>query len=364
MVEVSTERGTERHPFTLDDDRALRPQVVQVLEELRQRGVVLKGNRDDELGAYWGGQQLDQSLRLSELGLSPSRPLELRMRVREAARPSATIDRSLPRGVLASLVLGYTGALAAWLISGVWTDTNSFVSSYLRLDQATVFLLGGLVGAAVLGGAALRTRGAALLAVAAGVVLGGAGALLGASAVLFIPGAETVRGFILARVAGWALAGGMTSLLLACYATRFDLRRLAESFVVGVLAGGMSGVVFALPGPSEFWQAMAFCVFGAGVGVGACGPALWRSAAIVEVWGKTRVPGILSLREWPVAEGGAIALDGMTVACPEGQAALYPPPGGVMVGGHKTEAPIFLSGAHGVAAGTTNYYVRTSQGDA
>lgn len=358
VIEVATGEGTERYPFTLDDDRALRPQVVQILEELRQRGVVLRGGRDDELGAYWSGRELDLSLRPAELGITTQRPLELRMRPRQEPAARGLVDYSLPRGVLASIVLGYTGGLVAWLIAGFWTDLGPALPTYLRLDQLTMLLGGALVGAAVLGGAALRSRAAMLMALLAGAVLGGAGAVIGASLVMLVPGVTSLRGFIFGRIAGWAVAAGLASMLLACYGPRLRWPRLGESLGLGLMAGALSGVVFALPGPSDLWQAMAFCIFGAGVGAAACGPALWRAPAVVELYRGPRVPGILSLREWAVADDTSVAVGTATVAAQGGRAALYPSPAGAMLDGRAVTEPVYLSGASGVTDGTAAYYVR------
>ncbi len=362
VVEVATEQGIERYPFTLDDDRVLRPQVVQVLEELRQRGVVLKGHRDDELGVYWGGQEVDQSLRLSELGLSPSRPLELRMRPRQDTTPAGVSDGSMPRGVLASLVLGYTGGFIAWIVSGWWTDTNAVVPNYVRLDQLTMLTLGACVGAAVLAGAALRTRGSVLLAAAAGAVLGGVAAAIGAAVSLLLPPAVSLRAFMLVRIAGWALTAGLAAVSIASYTRRPSLRLLGESAGLGLVAGALGGVIFALPGPSDFWQALAFCAVGAAVGVAACGPALWRAPALIEAW-RPRVPGVLTLREWPLHEGESTTLSGASLGCPDGHLALYPPPAGAIVGGRSVTEPTYLAGASDVAIGEDHYYVRAMGGE-
>jgi hypothetical protein len=360
VIEVAAGEGTQRYPFTLDDDRALRPQVVQILEELRQRGVVLRGGRDDELGAYWSGRELDLSLRPAELGITTQRPLELRMRPRQEPAARGVVDHSLPRGVLASIVLGYTGGLVAWLIAGVWTDLGPARSTYLRLDQITILLLGAIAGAAVLGGAALRRRESILMAVPAGGMLGGAGAVIGASLVLLVPGVMSLRGFVLGRIAGWALAAGLASLLLACYGPRLRWPRLGESLGLGLMAGGLSGVVFALPGPSDLWQGIAFCLFGAGVGVAACGPALWRAPAIVELYRGPRLPGILSLREWAVADDESAVLESATVAARGGRAALYPSPAGAVLDGRAVTEPVYLSGTSGVTDGAAAYYVRAA----
>jgi len=360
IFEVATEQGVQRHPFTLDDDRPLGPQITQVLEELRQRGVVLRGGRDDELAAYWSGRELDRAKRPAEQGMSPARPVELRMRERIVTE-AAVADRSLPKGVLASVAWGYAGALVAWAVTSRWSDTGGIVATYARLDQATMLLLGGLVGAAVLAGGALRRRGSVPLAALAGFGLGAAGAVVAASAALLLPGMVSLRGFIIARVLGWAVAGGLTAVLLSLYGGAPDARRSSESLALGLLAGAVAGVVFTLPGPSDLWQALACMVFGAGVALAAEGPGLWHAAAIVEAVGTGRSPGILSLREWPVPARGAVAIGGTRLAWQTGRLALHPAAAGAMVDGRRVSEAMFVSpGPLALDGGT--YRVRVLEG--
>src|SRR5574337_710836 len=307
--EVTTAQGVERFAFTLDHDRPLRPQITQVLEELAQRGVVVRGAADEELGVFAQGQALDLARSPAELGLRPDRPLELRMKERAAL--AGAPDRSLPRGVLASVVLGFGGGFVAWLVAGSLGGVASLAASYFRLDLATIGLLGALPGAAVLGGAALRRRGFVPLGVLGGLVLGGAGAVLGGWLGLLLPGSGAPQGFLLDRIAGWGLGAGIGAAFLAGGSGRPRMRQVLEALASGLVAGAVGGVIFALPGPSELWQAVAFVVTGAGIGLAAAGPALWHSVAVLE--GETPgrvVPGILSLREWAVGEGEVAEVDG------------------------------------------------------
>ncbi|HJP56943.1 MAG TPA: hypothetical protein VJ847_07955 [Gemmatimonadales bacterium] len=341
LIEVTTERGTERHAFTLDDDRPLGPQVTQVLEELRQRGVLLRGGRDDELGVYWSGRELDRALAPAAQGVSPARPVELRMRQRTAAAPP--VERRLPRGVLASAAWGYAGALVAWLVSGLWTDAGPLVSDYDRLDLVTMLVLGGATGAAVLAGAALRRRESVVLTALAGFGMGGGGAFMAALLAVLLAGRVSIRGFVVARVLGWALAGGLAAPLLSLWAG-FEARKVSEALVAGLMAGAVAGVAYSLPGPAELWQGFAFLAFGAGVGLAACGPALWHAAAIVDGPAPHRAPGILGVREWPIPERGAIDIGRSRLAIQGGRLALYPPPGGAEVDGVRVASPMFLPG--------------------
>jgi hypothetical protein len=342
VFEVTTEKGTERHPFTLDDDRPLGPQITQVLEELRQRGIVLRGGRDDELAVRWSGRELDLAARPAEQGMSPARPVELRMRERVIVQP-VVADRHLPRGVLASLVWGYAGAFAAWLLTGLRTDIGGIVSSYARLDVMTMLVLGGLVGAAVLAGGAVRRRGSVPVAALAGFLLAGAGSALVASGAALLPSVVSLRGFVIARELGWALAGGVSALLLSLYAGVPDARRASESLALGLLTGAVSGIVFALPGPSELWQAVAFLAYGAGVGVAASGPELWHAAAIVEGSGRRRAGRLLALREWPVPRHGAVGVGASRLAWQAGRVSLHPGPSGASVNGQQVAQAIYLT---------------------
>ena len=355
--DVTTEQRVERHQFTLDHDRPLRPQVTQVLEELRQRGIVLKGAPDDELGVFWRGGALDVAASPAALGISPAHPVELRMRPRAVvAVPPA--PPSMPKGILASIALGHAGAVVAWMITGLWADTGAVMPTYVRLDQLTMLVLGSLVGAAILGGAALRTRGSLALGLGAGVVLGGAGAVAGASIALALPWSDSVRAFIVVRIAGWAIAGGLVALLLATFATKPAARRLAESFGLGLLGGAASGLVYALPGPSELWQALAFASFGAAAGLAVAGPALWHATAIVELMPAGGAPGVVSLRAWPVHEGTAVLIDGARVACHDGRLALYPAGAGTTVAGRPVSEPVYLTESSTITVGDARLDLR------
>src|SRR4051812_19884979 len=115
-VEFTTDRGPQRVQFTLDGDRPLSPQVAQIVEELRQRGIFVQGGMDDELGAFWNGAELDEGHTPEELGINPSRPLELR--IRRPAQPIASEAGALapsdaplfPKGAYAAALTGFGGA--------------------------------------------------------------------------------------------------------------------------------------------------------------------------------------------------------------------------------------------------------------
>ncbi len=357
VFEVASEQGVQRHSFTLDDDRPLGPQITQVLEELRQRGVVLRGGRDDALGVFWSGRELDLSKRTAEQGVTSAHPVELRMRERVVvALP--TVDTGVPKGVLATAAWGYAGGFAAWLASGVWTDTGALLSSYARLDLAMMALLGGVVGASVLAGSALRTRGSIALALGAGLILGAAGAVASAAGAVLLAGAVSLRGFVVLRVLGWSVAAALSSVLLSIQVTGLEARRSSESLAIGLLSGAVAGVVFGLPGPSELWQAVACLAWGTGVGIAACGPALWHAEAIVEAAPRRRAPGVVGLREWAVDARRPVSLGGARVAWQGGRLALHPPATGVSVSGKRVTAPLYLDGGP-VSLDGSDYLIRT-----
>jgi hypothetical protein len=358
LFEVTTEQGIERHNFTLDDDRTLGPQVVQILEELRLRGIVLRGSHDDELGVFWEGRELSLTQRPGEQGIAASRPVSLRMRER-VVPVIDIVDHSVPRGVLASSVFGYVGALLAWIIVGFWTDTSSILSSYARIDQLTMALLGATIGAAVLGGIALRTRGVVAAGLAAGLLLGAIAGVGGATIALALPLGTTIRAFLLVRLAGWAAAGLLAAALLACYPRPFNARRVGESALLGLLAGAIGGALFALPGPSEVWQGLAFLVLGAGVGLAVGGPYIWGAVAIVEA-APTRhmLPNVLSLREWPVYDESSIVIGDAQIGCQAGALALYPPTTGAMLNDRPVSAPTFMPAGGRLTVGLARFRIR------
>lgn len=357
--EVATDQGVQRFPFTLDDDRALQQQVTQILEELRQRGVILRGGSADVLAIYQGGRELDASNPPASLGLMPGLPVELRMREPEHA-PSRRAR--LPRGVMASALLGYAGAFIAWLVAGRVHDLGGALSSYARLDQLAVALLGALAGAAILGGGAIRMARSVVLGVGAGLLLGAAGALVGASAVILLAHPASPAAYVLTRLGAWALAGAFAAVLLAMAAPPLAWKRVAESAALGLITGALSGVIIGLPGPSPLWQAAAWLLFGLALGIAVAGPLLWHAPGLVELQHPDGTPGMMSLREWPVLDGDTVPLESAQVAAQDGRVAFYPPPNGASVNGRGVGEPVYLDGANLVAIGGARYEVRATAG--
>lgn len=307
-VDLVTERGLERVPFTLDDDRPLGPQLRHVLEELRQRGLVLKGGPEDELSVAWNGRPLDLQQTPQTLRIGPLYSIELRMQRRagpRAARPEPPARPFLPKGAYLGLVGGLSGAALAWLATSFFTDLGTVLVSYGALDLVVATFLGGFVGAAVLGLAALRRNEPALAALAVGLLLGGlgtaTGALLGLVAAGFGGLGNSRQGFIVARLLVWGLGAGVGGLALGAWWIRRDRGRLVDGLLFGLGAGALGGLVMSLPGPTDLWQLIGFALVGLGLGYGLSRPA--RALGLVELETVNGASvGLLRHREWEVLD--------------------------------------------------------------
>jgi hypothetical protein len=369
-VEFTTERGLQRTQFTLDDDRPLGPQVRQILEELRGTGVVISGAAEDELSVVWSGRDLDTAQTPQALGISPQRTIELHMKRRARAAKVPALAPFVPKGAYAAAVSGMAGAMLAWLIVSTITDLSDALPTYARLDLAAGGMLGAFVGAFVGGSDALRTRASLPLGALFGLALGLVGGLAGGAAGAGLGGVLAPRlapsAFPLVRIVAWAVLGAAIGLTLGMRWWQLDERRTADGAGFGALAGIVAGVVYSLPGPSEFWQALAFAIVGASIGAGVCAPSLRRSVAILELerHGSARV-GLTRLREWGLFGGSSVALerDGSEVAsvmCESTRCRLVPVAGGggVLVGGRPVSAPVELANEDRIGIGDSQYRFR------
>lgn len=365
LIEFETSQGPQRRRFTIDQDRVLEPQVRQILEELNQRGVVLAGGPDDELGVFWNGREVPTGQSPAQLGLAPERSLELRMRPRrrEAVRVEVPAPEPLPppappRGPYSAAVWGATGALVAWLATWLLDDLGPVTPSYQSLDVVVGALLGAGVGGFVGAGAGLRRGAGAVRSALLGALLGTAGAALGAALGVFLGELVWPRpgqgAFLARRALGWGVLAGVLGAALGAAGWRTDRRRALDAGGAGALAGIFAGVIFSLPGASDLWQAVAFAGVGAGVGWGTAGPALRRALGVLEQ--DTR--GLLALREWPVGEGTVVALPEATVYCTGGICAVAPRGAAVWVGGRELREPAELRDGDRIEAGARSYLFR------
>lgn len=369
-VEFTTERGLQRTQFTLDDDRPLGPQVRQILEELRGTGVVISGAAEDELSVVWGGRDLDTAQTPQALGLSPQRTIELHMKRRARAAKVPALAPFVPKGAYAAAVSGMTGALLAWLLVSTITDLSDALPTYARLDLAVGGMLGALTGAFIVGSDALRTRASTPLGALFGLALGLVGGVAGGAAGAGLGGVLAPRlsatEFPAVRIVAWAVLGVAIGLTLGMRWWQQDERRTVDGAGYGALAGIIAGVVYSLPGPSEFWQALAFAIVGAGIGAGVCAPSLRRSVAILELErnGAARI-GLTRLREWGLISGASVALerDGSavaTVVCEATRCRILPVAGGggVLVAGRSVSAPVELANEERIGVGDAQYRFR------
>jgi hypothetical protein len=376
VVEFVTPEGPRQGQFTLDPERELGPQVRQVLEELRQHGVVVAGGPGDELRVLWNGRDLDLGATPASLGVSPQRALEIRMRpaARPALAPSPEIRplgvRRFTRGAYAGVLTGMAGGLLGWGASAWVRDLGPLLSSYPRLDLFTAAVLGTCVGAVVLGGAAQRRQERVLASAALGVLLGalggGGGAALGLAASGLV--AEGAEGFRAGRIVAWAVLGCVLAAALALPAPRRGVRAVLEAAGWGTLGGALAGAAFSLDGPGDVWQALAFAVTGASAGWGVSWPAVRRAAALIEVETVSgREPGLLGHREWALAEGARIRVQGAgpgradaVVALAEGRCWVGPAGQGetVVVGGRHLAQPAELRDGDRIDLGAARFRFR------
>ncbi len=248
----------------------------------------------------------------------------------------------IARGVWASAVLGLTAGAIAWGMTPLLTGPAGHAGA-ARLDQLTMWLLGSLVGAMVVGGRALRAGSPILVELVIGFAIGGAAALVGATMAGFVPQVSTSVTFVALRGASWAWCGVLTATALASVLARPRRVELLETLGIGGAGGLLAGMMFVLPGPAELWQAIAFLVFGTSIGIAIDWPVLRRARAVVErAPRRGPVPGVMTLRESPLYEGGAVALGDAILACQRQCVTLYPPRSGVVFNGRAVTVPLFL----------------------
>ncbi|MEO7038577.1 MAG: hypothetical protein ABI446_01195 [Gemmatimonadaceae bacterium] len=367
-VEFTTERGLQRTQFTLDDDRPLGPQVRQILEELRGSGVVISGAAEDELTVMWGGRDLDTTQAPQQLGISPQRTIELHMKRRARAVKIPALAPFVPKGAYASAVSGMAGALVAWFVCSTITDLSDALPTYARLDLAEGGMIGVFAGAFIAGSDALRRRESMPIGILLGIVLGLAGGVAGGAAGAGLGGVLAPRltpaSFPVARIVAWVVLGAALGLILGMRWWQDDERRSVDGAAYGALAGLVAGILYSLPGPSEFWQALAFGVVGAGVGTGVCAPSLRRSVAILELErGSGGSIGLTRLREWGLLDGATISLAregaaAASVVCEATRCRIVPAGAGVRVSGKSIAAPTELVNEDRIAIGDAQYRFR------
>jgi hypothetical protein len=348
-VEFATAEGPRRLRFTLDPERLLGPQVHQILEEMHQRGMLLSGGPRDELGVYWNGADLELDRSPEALGITPDRPLELRMRPRPAraaaAPPEPPVTPYFPRSAYAAPLSGAAGALLGWLAASTLSDLGPWLTSYRLLDLTVAALLGAGTGLGVRAAAAVRKGARVWLGAASGAAVGavggGVGAMLGT-----VLGEVLDPGYLLLRMALWAIVAAGTGGALGLVEPG-GVRRALDGASFGAAAGAVGALLFSAAGPVELWQALAFAVVGAALGSGLHTPALRRAHAVLGTVGDERGRMTLfHIREWALEDGRAVALPGGAVLrFDSGRCQLTPGDAPVSVAG------LPLHGAHNLRNG-------------
>ncbi len=278
VVEFESSFGPERRLFTLDENRALHPQLTQVLEELRQSDRVVEGGPDDTLAAYWNGEELDLTQTLATVGATTQRPLVLRMRPKPVA-VAATVVRTQTvdwKRVILPSIEGAIGAVLAWFASWRLADIRLPLRTSNQVDLGVSVVLVTLIAFALFIGM-IRRNESTTRAVLPWLVLIPACGMATALGIKVMTNTPDVGQFLLGRAIAWGVMMTLLSLLTTAPLRNALSNRFLWAPLIGASAGIASAMVYSLPGPSLFLQAMAFAIAGAGVGIAAVGVPVWQA---------------------------------------------------------------------------------------
>lgn len=243
--------------------------------------------------------------------------------------------RALPPSVSGAAVAGFIGGAITWALASSASALPSAIRGYGRLDQVMSLLLGASVGACVLTLRARHRREPMAIASLIGAIVGGVAAATGASIGLLLSGSPSPVGFVLERVATWALMCASTAVSIAmCTRTRRTVVA-AESAVIGAFGGILAGAMMSLPGPTELWWPLALTVAGAVIGFAAVGPGVWRAPVVVQLLPQREHRLTLwSLHECAIERGWSMPIAEAQVGCVDGTVYVYPPPAGAVLDGY------------------------------
>jgi hypothetical protein len=376
-VTFTTNRGPQSATFQLEADSSLGIQIGQVIEELALQGQIIRGGPEDELAVYWNGTELDTTKSLRALGVSPTRPLELRMRARAPVSHHFVAESYFPKASYVAMLLGFTGGLVAWLIGLTISDVGDMLPTYRALDLVIAVALGACIGAPLAGFEAYRRFRGPLPRALLGLLLGALGAAVGAIIALVIHdrlGSDaTFRQSLGLRVLAWLIVAiAITSTLLLALPRRRAVHTWL-ALLTAAVAGALSGIVFNFPGPTALWQGVGFGLVGAAIGFGLIGLPLGAARALVEVEAlERRAVGLLGARglALPVdaqmvlhsrsqrgdgAESAVVRFDGRRVAVQPRTRRDGTSSGGVRVGGDVIQGTVLLGDGEAIDVGTTRY---------
>jgi hypothetical protein len=314
-IELTTPRGTYSTRFTIDDDRPLGLQLHHVVEELQQQDVVLAGAPGDELVAVWSDELVDVSQSPAQLGISPFRPIQLRMQPRLMGAPAEVPRWRLllqSATVLMTVLAGAGAALLVWALvsSHAWMDLT--LNALQRTEPLDGALLGVAIGALANTSISIHTgtrvRSSAMLGALLGAVAGAVAGGLSVSVREVLLARDDIS-FTLARLLTWGTLGAMVGAALGLQWWRTDRGRTADGAMVGAVSGIISAFVFQFAGPSDAAHAVSFLFFGAGMGASQIVPLYARARGVLtlERAGGRRA-SVWRLREMTLTDGQMVQL--------------------------------------------------------
>lgn len=315
LVDFETASGPHRERFTIDADRALGVQVRRVLEDLRLRGVVLRGGHEDELEILWNGVVVDAHLSPEQLQLEPHRPLQLRMRRREAlaVEVGVTLTSGGPRRPfvpLAAWQRGWAataGALLAWIGMSFVHQYDRVVPDSLALDAAAAAAVCATAIVAGRLGPWSFARGSRWWLLLAAPVAAAA-----AASIALLAHDTAWGGFALRRAVLFASCGAVTALTLTLLLEVGRWASGAAASVLGALFGTVVSFLPSAPGAADAWLMLSWLALGFASGAASGFAALTGAVGVVEdVLDAPSLGLFLAARSTPVTlRGAAVVGDG------------------------------------------------------
>lgn len=384
QVTFATPDGPHATRFTFDDDAPLEVQVPQIVEELRLRGIVIQGAPDDELAVLWNGAEVDLRRSPRDVGMLVARPIELRMRPRPVQSHTIVAAGYLSKAGYASVVLGASAGLVAWLVGLLLSDISALPLSYAALDVILALMFGASVGGAITAFEAYRRFRPVLGSGLMGMLAGAVGGILGAGAALSLKelaGSGAAYGTLFTlRMVAWMLVVSGTGLTLTLLESR-NAARLGVTALATIGGGVFGAIVYNFPGPTMLWQGVALLTGGAAIGFAVVSWPLQAGRAFLEVEAIDReLVGVLAARTTVLTDQiqtpvGAVTrrgqlerpvayawFDGARVVVTPTESTVANGRGGARVGGAPLERAVLLGDGESIDVGDTRWRVHVLGG--